>query len=303
MSILIDESTQYCIQGITGKQGSRGAVSMLSVGSKVVCGVTPGKGGQEVEGIPVYNSVREAQLAGHQIDCSVIYVPPRFAKGAIVEAIESGVSLVNVITENISVHDMAHCLAVAKKHKSRIVGATSAGIYSVGKSKSGSIASGKAQVAFTQGAVGVISRSGGMSSETSLVLTQAGLGQSTVVSIGSDILMGTRFTELVALFEEDTETEGIVLFGEIGGSSEEDLASYLLARREAGRPYAKPIVAFISGEFAAQFSDVSLGHAGAIIEGNIGTREGKVRALQEAGVIIATYHHQVGELMKDALEK
>ncbi len=302
MSILIDESTKYCIHGITGKQGSRGAISMVSAGSKIVCGVTPGKGGEEVEGIPVYNSVEEAKSAGHIIDCSVIYVPPRFAKPAILEALNAGVKLVNIITENISVHDMAHCIAVAKQNDARIIGATSAGIYSVGKSKSGSIAGGKAAIAFTPGKIGVISRSGGMSSETSLVLTQADLGQSTVVSIGSDILMGTRFTELVTLFETDSQTEGIVLFGEIGGSSEEDLADYLLARKEVGKPFTKPIVAFISGEFAAGFSDVSLGHAGAIIEGNTGTREGKVLVLKEAGVIVANYHHEVGELMKQALK-
>ena len=302
MSILVDENTSYCIQGITGKQGSSGCKSMLKAQSKVVCGVTPGKGGQEVEGIPVYNSIEEAKQAGHKIDCSVVYVPPKFAKAAIVEAAEAKIPLINVITENIAVHDMAYCLALAKKNESRIIGATSAGIYSVGKSKSGSIASGKSQIAFCKGKIGIISRSGGMSSETSLVLKQAGLGQSTVVSIGSDILMGTRFVELIELFEKDAETEWIVIFGEIGGSSEEELAEYLIKRKKEGNVYTKPIVAFISGRFAANFSDVSLGHAGAIIEGNVGTREGKVKALKEAGVIIAEYHHKIGELMKKALQ-
>ncbi len=303
MSILIDKNTRYCIQGITGKQGSRACVSMQLSHSNVVCGVTPGKGGQEVEGVQVYNSVSEALSAGHVIDCSVIYVPPRFAKGAIVEALESGIKLVNVITENIAVHDMAYCISLSKKKGARIIGATSAGIYSVGQSKSGSIASGKAAKAFTPGSIGVISRSGGMSSETSLVLSQSGLGQSTVISIGSDILMGTRFVDLVKLFENDDDTEGIVLFGEIGGNSEEDLADYLKDRLNEGKPFSKPIVAFISGEFAAGFTDISLGHAGAIIEGGKGTRASKVHSLTEAGVIIAKYHHEVGELMKLELEK
>ncbi|MBU1976812.1 MAG: succinate--CoA ligase subunit alpha, partial [Nanoarchaeota archaeon] len=199
-------------------------------------------------------------------------------------------------------HDMAYCFALAKKKGVKIIGATSAGIYSVGKAKCGPIASGKSRIAFSPGKIGVLSRSGGMSCETSLVLTQAALGQSTVVSIGSDVLMGESFLELVKEFEADKETEGIVLFGEIGGTSEEDLAAYLIKRRLVGNPFLKPIVAFISGKFAKGIQNVSLGHAGAIIEGNKGTRENKVKILKEAGVIIAEVHHQVGELMKKELE-
>jgi succinyl-CoA synthetase alpha subunit len=299
MSILIDVETRFLIQGITGKQGQKTCEEMLNAGSKVVCGVTPGKGGQEINSVPVYNSVAEA-LNEHPIDCSVILVPAKFAKAAIVEAVEAKVGLVNVITENIPIHDMAYCLALARKKNVRIIGATSTGIYSVGKSKCGPIASGKSKIAFSSGSIGVISRSGGMSCETSLVLTQAGLGQSTVVSIGSDVLMGTTFVDLIKDFENDSSTLGIVLFGEIGGTSEEDLAEYLKANS-----FSKPIVAFISGKFAesANLQNVSLGHAGAIIEGNKGTRENKVKVLKEAGVLIAEVHHEVGQLMKEALEK
>ena len=304
MSILIDEKTTFLIQGITGKQGAMTCSEMLKAGSKVVAGVTPGKGGQYVDGVPVFNSIHEAQTQGHKIDCTVILVPPKFAKGAILEAIESNIQLINIITENIPMHDMAYCFALAKKKNVTIIGPTSAGIYSVGKSKCGPIASGKSAIAFTQGSIGVISRSGGMSSETSLVLTQAGLGQSTVVSCGSDVLMGKSFKELAILFEQDSETKGIVLFGEIGGTSEEDLAIYLLNRKNEGKAFTKPIVACISGIFAQKLGmqNVSLGHAGAIIEGNKGTRENKVKALKEASVIIAEVHHEVGTLMKQALQ-
>ena len=306
MSILIDQNTRFLIQGITGKQGTRSTIDMLVSNSKLVAGVTPGKGGQEVEGVPVYNSIKDAQEAlgsSKKIDCSVVMVPPRFAKGAIVEAIEAGIKLINVITENIPIHDMAYCLALARAKGSLVIGATSAGIYSVGKSKCGPIASGKSKIALSVGGVGVISRSGGMSCETALVLTQAGLGQSTIVSVGSDVLMGSTFVEIVSLFENDDDTKGIVLFGEIGGTCEEDLAKWLILQRKNGNAFLKPIVAFISGKFAEDLGmeNVSLGHAGAIIESGSGGREGKVKALKEAGGIIAEVHHNVGRLMKEAL--
>ncbi len=300
MAILINEHTNFLIQGITGKQGQRTCQEMLKSGSKVVAGVTPGKGGHEVEGVPVFNSIKEAP----KVDCSVILVPPKFAKAAILEAIEENIPLINIVTENIPVHDMAYCLALAKQKEIRIIGPTSAGINSVGKSKCGPIGSGKSKVSFTPGDIGVISRSGGMSSETSLVLKQASLGQSTVVSIGSDILMGESFRELIQDFEKDEETQGIVLFGEIGGTSEEDLAEYLIERKNQGNPYPKPIVAFVSGTFVETYNiqNVSLGHAGAIIEGNKGTRKAKVKALKEAGVLIAEVHHEIGELIKNAIQ-
>ena len=296
MAILIDENTKYLIQGITGKQGSRALREMLLVGSKVVCGVTPGKAGQEVEGVKVFGSVKDA-LISFDVDCSLVMVPPRFAKAAIVEAIESGIKLINVVTENIPVHDMAYCIALACKNGCRIIGATSTGIYSVGKSKCGPIGSGKSKIAFSPGCVGVISSSGGMSCETSLVLTQAGLGQSTVVSTGSDVLMGSDFVDIVKLFEEDQETKGIVLFGEIGSRCEEDLAQYLISKGGIG----KPIVAFISGKFARGIENVSLGHAGAIVENGKGTRDEKVKALISAGVRVVDVHHEIGQVMKEML--
>lgn len=302
MSILINEETRFLIQGITGKQGQRACKEMLLEGAKVVAGVTPGRSGQEIENVPVYDSILEAKN-NHQIDAAVIFVPPKFAKSAIIEAIEAEIRLINIVTENIPLHDMAYCLALAKKTNCKIIGPTSAGIYSVGKTKCGPIASGKSNIAFSPGRIGVISRSGGMASETSLVLTQENLGQSTVISIGSDVLMGTRYVELIQEFESDPETEGIVIFGEIGGTAEEDLALYLNKRKQQNDPYLKPIIAFISGKFAEGIENVSLGHAGAIIEGNSGKRENKVKVLKEAGVIIAEQHHLIGKLMKKELDQ
>ncbi len=312
MAILIDEKSRYLIQGITGKQGSKCCARMLEFGSLLVAGVTPGKGGQEVDGVPVFNSVQEAINFVGAIDCSVVMVPPRFVKSAVSEAVNSGIKLVNIISENVPVHDMAYCLSLAKSKGVMIVGATSAGVFSVGKSKCGPIASGKSSICYNNSSdanfsgngtnVGIISRSGGMSSETSLVLSSAGIGQSTVVSIGSDILMGTSYLDLIELFEKDEETDGIVLFGEIGGPFEEDLSEYLINRKDRGEAFSKPIVAFVSGDFAEGFSDVSLGHAGAIIESGKGSKEFKVKALKEAGVIVAKVHHEVGQLMKKVLE-
>ena len=252
--------------------------------------------------MPVYNSIAEAQQK-HEIKATVILVPAKVAKEAIVEAIKAGIPLINIITENIPVHDMAYCLALAKQCKIRIIGATSIGIYSVGKSKCGTIASGKSKIAFTPGNIGIISRSGGMSCETALILKQVGLGQSTVVGTGADILMGDSFVELIQDFENDEETKGIVLFAEIGGTVEEDLAEYLKKRKLEGNPYPKPIVAFVSGKFAEEYNlqNVSLGHAGAIIEGDKGTRKQKVKLLKEAGVIVEEIHHKIGEVIKNAI--
>jgi len=289
--ILVDKNTRYCIQGITGKQGTRACETMLAAGSNVVAGVTPGKGGQYVHGVPVYNSMNEVD-----VDCTVIYVPPRFAKAAMVEAIEAGVKLIVVVTENVPVHDTAYCYALAQQYGARIIGPSSVGVYSVGASKCGSIASGKSQISFSPGPVGIISRSGGMCSETALGLTQAGIGQSTVVGIGSDIITGSTMLDILKLFEADDDTKVVVLYGEIGGDMEENVARHI---KEHG--YRKPVVAFIAGKFASQFEDISLGHAGAIIEGDSGKWETKVKLLKEAGVHVVHVHHDIVGKVKELL--
>ncbi len=296
MSILIDESTRVLIQGITGSEGSKACKNMLMYGTKVVAGVTPGKAGQELEGVPVYNSIREAQ-EHHKIDATVVCVPAKFAKDAILEAIENRIPLINVLTEHIPIHDTAICLAHARKEGVRIIGPSSVGIISPGKAKLGSIGGSEPDCAFTQGPIGVISKSGGMASEISLILSRAGLGQSTVVGIGGDILLGTIYHELLELFEKDPQTKGVVIYGELGGTYEEQLAEFV----KQGK-FTKPIAAFIGGDFASTLPDgVALGHAGALIDGNVGHPRTKRDALRDAGVMIANVPEGLAELMKDVL--
>ncbi|MBI3033074.1 CoA-binding protein [Candidatus Woesearchaeota archaeon] len=296
MAILIDENTQVLIQGITGNEGSRAADVMLKYNTKVVCGVTPGKGGQQVQGVPVYNSIKEALTKHPQVNASVIFVPPKFAKAAMLEAIENKIPLIDVITEFIPLHDVAYCLAKAKENKVTIIGPANVGIISPGKCKIGSIG-GETNKAYTPGTIGVISKSGGMSSETAYIFKLAGMGQSTVISIGGDVLNGFSFKDALALFEKDPETKAVVMFGEIGGTYEEEAAEFI----NAGG-FTKPCAAFISGKFAATLPDVTLGHAGAIIEQGKGTREAKIKALQDAGVMIAEVHHELVDLVKKALK-
>ncbi len=296
MSILINENTRILVQGITGNEGTRATKFMLNYGSKIIAGVTPGKGGQSVEGIPVYNSIKEALEHHPEINCSVILVPPKFGKSAMLEAIENKIKLINVITEFIPLHDVALCVEKAKQNNCTIVGPTSIGIISPGKCKIGVIG-GETNKAYTQGNIGIISKSGSMSSETAYILKLAGLGQSTVVGIGGDVINGFSFKDALTLFENDTETKAVILFGEIGGTYEEEAAEFI---KQGG--FTKPCAAFISGKFAEALPNVTLGHAGAIIEGGKGTRESKVKALKEAGVMIAEVHHELVDLIKKALK-
>lgn len=296
MAILINENTRILVQGITGNEGARSAKFMLAYGSKVVAGVTPGKGGQFVEQVPVYNSIKEALEAHPEINCSVVLVPPKFGKAAMLEAIENKIPLINVITENIPLHDLAYCLAKAKETGSIVVGPTSIGIISPGKCKVGVIG-GETNKAYIPGPIGIISKSGSMSSETSYIFKLAGIGQSTVVGIGGDVINGFSFKDALALFEKDPETKAVVMFGEIGGTYEEEAADFI---KKGG--FTKPIAAFISGKFAAALPDVTLGHAGAIIEQGKGTREAKVKALRDAGVMIAEVHHELVDLVKKRLK-
>ncbi|MBS3137413.1 CoA-binding protein [Candidatus Woesearchaeota archaeon] len=296
MSILINENTRILVQGITGNEGTRATKFMLAYGSKVVAGVTPGKGGQNVESVPVYNSIKESLAKHPEINCSVILVPPKFAKAAMIEAIENRIKLINVITEFIPIHDVAECIAKAKQNNCIIVGPTSVGIISPGKCKIGMIG-GDTNKAYMPGNIGIISKSGGMSSETAYIFKLAGIGQSTVVSIGGDVINGFSFKDALALFEKDPKTHAVVIFGEIGGTYEEEAAEFI---KQAG--FTKPCAAFISGKFAEALPNVTLGHAGAIIEGGKGTRESKVKALKDAGVMIAEVHHELVELVKKALK-
>lgn len=294
MAIIIDECTRILVQGITGTQGRTATKDMLDYGSKVVCGVTPGKGGQIVEGLSVYDTVGSAQK-NHEIDLSVIYVPPKFVKSAALEAIKGGIGCVVIVTEGVPIHDTAEIIACARAKSTRVIGPSSIGVISPGKAKAGSVGMGRDHKAFSPGRIGIISKSGGMCSETALVVKKAGFGQSTVVGIGGDVLIGSDFVDILELFENDAETDAVVLFGEIGGSYEELAAEY------TKQHVSKPVIAFVSGVFASTIQDVSLGHAGAIIEQGSGTRERKVAALKDAGVRVVGVHHELGDALKEIL--
>lgn len=298
MAILVDNNTRYIIQGITGKEGQRATQFMKAGGATIVAGVRPGKAGEVVEGVPVVNTVADAvALAGGDIGtlCSVIIVPPAVAKAAVKEAIDAGVKFVIPIAEGVPVQDTVWLLAYARQNGARILGPNTVGVISPGKSKAGVIG-GLDNRAFAPGFIGIISKSGGMTGETARLLTRAGMGQSTCVNIGGDKIAGMDFVDCLKLFADDEETKLVVLFGEIGGTYEEQAATYI---RESKFP--KPVVAFISGASAERWRSVSLGHAGAVIEGNMGTRQSKVEALAAAGVHIVNIHHELVQKVQSLL--
>lgn len=284
MSILIDENTRLIVQGITGREGSFHTEQMLQYGTKVVAGVTPGKGGQQVLGVPVFNTVKEAMEATNA-NASVVFVPARFSRSSIVEAIEAGVPNIFTIAEHVPVHDMMYVYHLARQKGVRVVGPNSFGVISPGKTKAGFMA----HRMFTPGPVGLMSRSATNCYETVLMLTTAGIGQSTCVGVGGDMIPGSTFLDILPLFEQDPETKVIIMIGEIGGNEEELVAEYL---KKNGMK--KPIVALIAGKNAPKGR--SMGHAGAIVSSDgTGSAENKEKVLKEAGVIIAeTTTHIVG---------
>ena len=301
MAIIIDETKNVCIQGITGREGQARCRLMLGYGTKVVAGCTPGKGGQEVQGVPVFDKVAQAMAFsredhGGPIDISVVLVPARFVKGAAIEAIEAGVKLLLIVPDRVPVWDAMEIAACAAEHDAQFIGPNTLGVISPGKAVVGMIG-GKAESAkawFKPGSVGVISRSGGMSSSTAYYLGQAGIGTSTICHVGGDSVLGLRFPDVALMFEDDPQTEAIVLFGEIGGSMEEDLAQLMVDGK-----VTKPVVAYIGGKAAREGTRFS--HAGAIIEGGRGTHEGKVKALTEAGATVVEGFGDLPEATKKVL--
>jgi len=290
MSILIDGSTRVVIQGITGKEGQFHMRQMVEYGTRVVSGVTPGKGGQRVDGIPVFNTVREAVgMMGATV--SAIFVPPAFAADAIMEAADSGVSLIVCFTEGIPTLDMLTVSHYLKKKGVRLIGPNTPGIISPGKCKVGLMAG----YIHQEGSVGVISRSGTLTYEMVYQLTKRGIGQSTCVGIGGDQIIGLSFVDLLELFEGDSDTEAVVLIGEIGGTAEEEAAEFIR------KSLTKPVVAFIGGRTAP--SGRRMGHAGAIISGGRGTAVEKIRSLDEAGVRVVENPADVGEEVARALRE
>ena len=288
MAIWVDSDTRLVVQGITGQEGQFHALGCRDYGTQVVAGVTPGKGGQQVEGIPVFDSVEEAR-AETGCNASMIFVPPAFAADAIMEAAAAGVELVVCITEGIPVRDMLKARAFLRDHPTRLIGPNCPGIITPGTAKIG-IMLGHIHA---PGKVGVISRSGTLTYEAVWQLTNLGLGQSTCIGIGGDPLPGTNFIDALEAFADDPETEAVVLIGEIGGSDEEEAAAWIEEN------YDRPVVGFIAGRTAPPGR--RMGHAGAIIAGGKGTASEKIKALTEAGVVIAESPADIGKAMVQAL--
>lgn len=293
MAIFIDSDTRLVVQGITGRDGSFHTYQMMEYGTQVVAGVTPGKGGQTFEGpvgksAPIFNSMDEA-VAQTGANTSVIYVPPAFAANAILEAADSGVSLVVAITEGVPVLDMARAHAFARDRGVRILGPNCPGLISPGKSKVGIL---PAQIVM-EGPVGVVARSGTLTYEAVFQLTSVGLGQTTCVGIGGDPLIGTNFIDCLKAFNQDADTAAIVMIGEIGGTDEQEAAEYV---REHVR---KPVVGFIAGRTAPPGR--RMGHAGAIISGSAGTAEDKIKAFEENGIPVAKRPADIVGLIQEAL--
>uniref|UniRef100_A0A831X0Z7 Succinate--CoA ligase [ADP-forming] subunit alpha n=1 Tax=Thermorudis peleae TaxID=1382356 RepID=A0A831X0Z7_9BACT len=288
MSVLVNRETRLLVQGITGREGSFHTAQMLEYGTNVVAGVTPGAAGREAHGVPVFNTVTDA-VAATRPNVSIIYVPAPFAPDAIYEAVDAGIPLVVCITEGIPTLEMVRVYQYVKSRGCRLIGPNCPGLITPGQAKVGIMPG----YIHQPGPVGVVSRSGTLTYEVVWALTQAGIGQSTAVGIGGDPIIGTSFIDVLAMFQEDPETEAIVLIGEIGGTDEEAAAGYI---REH---VTKPVVGFIAGRTAPPGK--RMGHAGAIISGGQGTAAEKIAALEAAGVPVAERPAQVAELIRKAL--
>src|ERR671917_681996 len=297
MSILVDADTTFIVQGITGREAVNLTRECLDygAGAKIVGGVTPGRLGREVHGVPVFDTVEQAVAHhGSAIDGAVVTVPPAFTKDAVLEAIESGIKLIVIVTERIPRGDVAQMVELANLRGARIIGPNCLGLIVPDVIKMGGIGgpAKDAAKAYSPGPVGVISRSGGMTTEMSSTLTAAGLGQSTAVSIGGDAIIGSTYAELMPLFEADEETKGIVIYTEPGGRMEAQLAQY---------GPKLPVIAFMAGRFMDEMPGMSFGHAGTIVEGKEDTATEKIARLQAAGITVAEEISEIPDLVKDKI--
>jgi len=290
MSILVDEKTRVVVQGITGNEGMFHARQMVEYGTKVVAGMTPGKGGQKLDGIPVYNTVLEV-VKQTGANASAIFVPPAFAADAILEAVDAGIPLIVCLTEGIPTIDMMMVKRVLKEKGSKLVGPNTPGVISPGKCKIGVMAG----YIHKAGPIGIMSRSGTLTYEVVDQLTKKGIGQSTCIGIGGDQIIGLNFVDLLGMFERDSGTEAIVMIGEIGGTAEEEAAQFI------EKNVKKPVAAFVAGLTAPPGR--RMGHAGAIIAGGKGTAKEKMEALEQAGVRVVRNPALVGEEMQSILRK
>jgi succinyl-CoA synthetase alpha subunit len=288
MSILINRNTKVLVQGITGNIGTTQTKLMLKEGTKILAGVTPGKGGERVENIPVFDTVEEA-VNNFSIDVSVLFVPATVAKDSVLEAINSGIKLVVLITEHIPVHDVMEMKAYVSQKKALLIGPTTPGIITPGECKIGILPANM----FCPGSVGIISRSGTLAYEVAANLCKIGIGQSTVVGMGADLVAGTNLVDILKLFNQDKETKVVVLVGEVGGTQEEDAAKFISTKM------SKSVVAYIAG--ASVPPGKRMGHAGAIIERGKGSAKSKVEALSVAGVKVANKLYEIPSLVKDLL--
>lgn len=289
MSILVNSETRILVQGISGRQGMYHTRMMREYGSRVVAGVSPGRGGSEVSGVPVYDTVAEA-VEACEADASLVMVPPAAVLDAVIEAGDAGIGLVVVIAEHVPVHDAIKMRLAARERGTRLVGPNTIGVISPGQAKIGIMPG----FLYSPGPVGIISRSGTLTHEVASNLTYRGVGQSTCVGIGGDPVRGSDFVDILPLMAADPETELIILIGEIGGEGEENAAAYL-----AGNDVGKPVLAFIAGATAP--AGKRMGHAGALVSGTYGTQAAKVAALEEAGVKVARCLDELTDLAASAL--
>jgi len=301
MSILVDADTTFIVQGITGREAVNLTRECLDygAGAKIVGGVTPGRLGRDVHGIPVFDTVAQAvEHNGGPIDGSVVTVPPAFTKDAVLEALENGVKLIVIVTERIPRGDVAQMVELASERDARIIGPNCLGIIVPNVIKMGGIGGPARDAAksYTPGSIGVISRSGGMTTEMSSTLTAAGLGQSTAVSIGGDAIIGSSYAELMPLFETDSETEAIVIYTEPGGRMEAELARWVTDNNSR-----LPIVAFMAGRFMDEMPGMSFGHAGTIVEGKEDTATEKIARLAEAGITVAEDIADIPRIVKEKI--
>jgi len=300
VTILISSETTFIVQGITGREAVNLTRENLDYGARIVGGVTPGRAGRDIYGVPVYDCVRDAVERHGPIQGSIVSVPPGFTRDAVFEALENGIEIIVIVTENIPRKEVAQMVELANLRGARIIGPNCLGIISPGEAKMGGVGGPAANTkqAYAKGNIGVMSRSGGMTTEIASTLTAAGLGQSTCVSIGGDAIVGTTYAELMPLFEADPETHAIAIYSEPGGRMEAELAEWVKANDSR-----LPIVAFMAGRFMDEMKGMRFGHAGTIVEGKEDTTAEKIARMEAAGISVAERIEEIPELIRKRLSE